>query len=143
MAQTQALSGNFAQANATISQAHAQLEALAYSIEQSIQQSNPALVAIANAQAKIAALEAERLIFYPNMQPSRTLLSQASSLASSEPQRAIELAQQAQEAAIGEASNARSLSYVAIAVGGVALIMVLVAAGMIWYLHSKRKRRRL
>lgn len=131
---------SFAEANATLAQASAQLAELSSSLDAKIAAASVAFEAINRSQAEVQKLENEKLILYPNTQPARTLLSQAADAAPSDPERAIALASEAVDAAKREASNARTMSYLAIAVGGLALIVLFVAAGVVWYLHKRRHK---
>jgi len=140
LAKAKADGSNFADADATLAQALSQLGELSVSLELKISAASVAFDTINRSQAQVQKIESEKLIFYPNTQPSRTLLSQATDAAPSDPERAILLATEAIGAATREASNARTLSYVAIAVGGLALIVLLVAAVVVWYLHKRRHR---
>lgn len=141
IARSKVAAGQLEEANATLSQALSQLSSLSSSLGAKLATMQPALDAIAAANAQISSLEEQKLIFYPNMQPARSLISQAYAQAPLDSQTAIALSNDALSAATKEASNARTLSYIAIAIGGLALIMVLVAGGVVAYLYKRRRRR--
>ncbi|VVB58526.1 NHL repeat protein [Candidatus Anstonella stagnisolia] len=140
LARSQAQSSSFADADAALEQVSTQLASLSAGLEQKISAASVAFDAINRSQAQVQKIEGEKLIFYPNTQPARTLLSQASDAAPTDPDKASSLAIEAVDSATREASNARTLSYIAIAVGGLAIIVLLVAGIVVWYLHKRRHK---